>query len=454
MPHRVATADEDLTVNFYHGVPFKHNSRTLKHSRYPNVLRYAPDGSVFATCGSDAKVFLYDGKTGEMVKELVAEDGHTGSIFGLAWSPDSKELVTASADKTVKVWNVEQGNVAHTWQVASGTGEWDDQQACVMWGASGQIVSVSISGALNFWSRDSVEPTRVQVGHLEPIGAFTLSHATATAFSGDMAGRICKWNANTGAVEWFTGSGHGVKPISALAVSCDGDKLYSAGLDNTVISSDAKAGKFGQTVGVVANQVKSMAAGKKDNDLAAFVTVKGQVGLIRGGKIVNTAEVKDASQIVFSGDDKQVYVAGASAKVMFVFNVDGDKLVSAPASADEFQQPCLALDSSDKFVASTQHNEINVWNEDFTQSRSYGWAYHTLRITSMKWSPSGKFLATGGSDKQIIIWRDFEKFKPRPVVLPEVHTLGVTDFDWVDEKSLVVVGDDGCIKKLNVVAEL
>jgi len=52
-------------------------------------------------------MFMYDGKSGEKICELTqAENSHTGGIFSLAWSPDSKSLLTASADMTAKLWDI------------------------------------------------------------------------------------------------------------------------------------------------------------------------------------------------------------------------------------------------------------------------------------------------------------------------------------------------------------
>jgi hypothetical protein len=42
-------------------------------------VRYAPSGDHFASVGADAKVFLYDGKTGDVLGEL-AGDAHTGTV--------------------------------------------------------------------------------------------------------------------------------------------------------------------------------------------------------------------------------------------------------------------------------------------------------------------------------------------------------------------------------------
>ncbi len=56
-------------------------------------------------------MILYDGKTGERLSELGAPAAHTGSIYGLCWDPTSHFILTASGDKTAKIWDVATGSV-------------------------------------------------------------------------------------------------------------------------------------------------------------------------------------------------------------------------------------------------------------------------------------------------------------------------------------------------------
>jgi len=63
------------------------------HSNFVNCIRYSPDGSKFITVSSDKKGLIYDGKTGEKIGELSTEGGHTGSIYAVSWSPDSKQVI-------------------------------------------------------------------------------------------------------------------------------------------------------------------------------------------------------------------------------------------------------------------------------------------------------------------------------------------------------------------------
>ena len=41
--------------------------------------------------------------------ELLALKGHTAQVFGVAFSPDGRRIVTGSYDKTVKVWDAATG---------------------------------------------------------------------------------------------------------------------------------------------------------------------------------------------------------------------------------------------------------------------------------------------------------------------------------------------------------
>lgn len=50
-------------------------------------------------------VRLWDGMTGRYLGVL---RGHVGPVYRLAWSPDSRFLVTGSSDSTVKTWDVQK----------------------------------------------------------------------------------------------------------------------------------------------------------------------------------------------------------------------------------------------------------------------------------------------------------------------------------------------------------
>jgi WD repeat-containing protein 1 (actin-interacting protein 1) len=191
-PLRAATAGDDKNVVFYHGAPFKFNDILGRgnHANYIYGVAFSPDGSHLVSVGGDKKIWIYDGKTGEVKTELSDSlEGHKGSIFGVSWSKDSKSFVTCSADRTVKIWDTEAGKVKHTWAFGE-TVNVDYQQVGVVWPAGrsdGLIISLSLSGQLNYLNETSSKPTKAVSGHQKNITALTTSteSSTPTLWTGD-----------------------------------------------------------------------------------------------------------------------------------------------------------------------------------------------------------------------------------------------------------------------------
>jgi WD repeat-containing protein 1 (actin-interacting protein 1) len=110
-PFRAATVADDNNLVFYHGPPFRYNATLRDHSKFVYDCSFSPDGKNLVSVGADSKVVLYDGKAGESKGSLNVDNGHKGSIFAVGWDKGSAKLVTASADQSVKLWDVEASKV-------------------------------------------------------------------------------------------------------------------------------------------------------------------------------------------------------------------------------------------------------------------------------------------------------------------------------------------------------
>jgi WD40 repeat protein len=66
------------------------------------AVAFAPDGKTIAAGGSDARVFLFtaDGKFARQMQ------GHTGAITALEYHPAGVFLLSGSADRTVRLWEL------------------------------------------------------------------------------------------------------------------------------------------------------------------------------------------------------------------------------------------------------------------------------------------------------------------------------------------------------------
>lgn len=63
-------------------------------------VQFSPDGRWIATASFDKAVKLWDGVKGSFVGTLRC---HVGPVYQLAWSSDSRLVVSASKDSTLKV---------------------------------------------------------------------------------------------------------------------------------------------------------------------------------------------------------------------------------------------------------------------------------------------------------------------------------------------------------------
>jgi WD40 repeat protein len=67
---------------------------------------FSPDGTRIVTASSDKTARIWDAASGE---EIAALRGHGGHVFSAAFSPDGTRIVTASSDKTARIWDAATG---------------------------------------------------------------------------------------------------------------------------------------------------------------------------------------------------------------------------------------------------------------------------------------------------------------------------------------------------------
>ena len=64
---------------------------------------FSPDGKKIVTASYDKTAKIWDASTGECLHTL---EGHTNWVCSAAFSPDGKKIVTASYDNTAKIWQL------------------------------------------------------------------------------------------------------------------------------------------------------------------------------------------------------------------------------------------------------------------------------------------------------------------------------------------------------------
>lgn len=68
-----------------------------------NSVAFSPNSKQIASASSDRTIRLWDTRTGEAVGEPL--EGHFGGVLSVAFSPDGKQIVSGSYDETVRIWD-------------------------------------------------------------------------------------------------------------------------------------------------------------------------------------------------------------------------------------------------------------------------------------------------------------------------------------------------------------
>ena len=144
-PFRAICGSDDATTVFYHGVPFKFEKSLKEHTRFVNCVRYNAAGTHFATVSSDGRIFVYDGKTGDLIKQM-GDPAHKGGIYSCSWNAEGTRLLTASGDKTAKIFDIETSSVVNDFVMGKEVG---DQQLGCLW-QNEHLLSVGLNGFINY----------------------------------------------------------------------------------------------------------------------------------------------------------------------------------------------------------------------------------------------------------------------------------------------------------------
>jgi WD40 repeat protein len=114
---RIAIGMENGQVSIWDFVTGRRLNSFQEHSAAINALCFSHGGLFLASGGDDHRVVLYDLRQGV----TAPLDGHTERVFGLAFAPDDKSLVSTSWDGTIRFWSVANHQVALTLAHDGGT---------------------------------------------------------------------------------------------------------------------------------------------------------------------------------------------------------------------------------------------------------------------------------------------------------------------------------------------
>jgi len=360
--------------------------RTLVgHER--GVEDVAISGEVAVTASDDKTVRVWNWHTGEHIRTL---EGHTASVTSVALS--GEVAVTASDDYTLRVWNWHTG--AHI-RTLEGHSHWVNSVAL-----SGEVaISASNDYTLRVWNWQTGEHIRTLEGHTNSVTSVALSGEVAVTASYDNMLRV--WNWHTGE-HIRTLEGH---TNSVTSVALSGEVAVSTSQDKTLRVWNWHTGAHIRTLEGHTNSVTSVAlSGEVAVSTSQDKTLR--VWNWKTGEVMHTLE--GHTDYIHSVALVDEYVVSASSdRTLRVWNwKTGEVLRALKGHTSAITSVAL----SGEVAVSTSHDEtLQVWKLPSQSSRETE-PYKFLKVLEghkgsiRSVALSGEVAVTSSWDKTVRVW--------------------------------------------------
>jgi WD40 repeat protein/formylglycine-generating enzyme required for sulfatase activity len=323
------------------------------HTGPLNSASFSPDGKLIVTASADKTAKLWDATSGKLIFTL---EGHKESLVSATFSPDGKLVVTASADRTARVWETVSGKLLYTLE-----GHNDGLLSAIFSPDRKLLVTASYDRTAKVWETATGKLLATLKGHEGPIysAVFSPDGSLLITTSADRKAKLWSsesWNqlssldAHTGAV--FSG-----------VFSPDGKLIITAGADNTARLWESASGRL---LSILADHKGGILSASFSND----------------GKLIVTASTDKTAKIWKVADGSLLYTLESHLGPVYSARFSPDDTFIVTASYDKSAK--IWETKSGKFLTSLQD--------------------HKESVAFVGFSPDGKLIMTASGDKLVKLW--------------------------------------------------
>lgn len=339
------------------------DARPLNSSALINLLKGSNESTYSSTATKSSKVASKNTATlkasakKDSPKELHTLKGHNDCVNSITFNASGDLLVSGSADKTIKLWQVSSGKCLRTLTRRNG---WVFSVAVSP--NSEMLASKSFGNTIKLWQLSNAKRLKTLSGHNDWVYSIAFSPDSNSLISGSGDYTIKLWQVDNGkSLNTFLGHTHSV---FSVAFSPCGDIIASGSGDNTVKLWQISTGSLLTTLVGHSDYVFSVTFSPK-GDLLASASMDGTIKLwgTKNGSLLRT----------LLGHDSWVWSV--------TFSPSGTLLASG-----------------------SEDNTVKLWRVRDGKNLSTI-SEHNKFVYSVAFNPEGKILASGSGDKTIKLWQ-------------------------------------------------
>jgi WD40 repeat protein/serine/threonine protein kinase len=365
------------------------------HSDRVFAAAYSPDGTQIVTASADKSARIWVARTGAQRSVL---SGHTDRVFAAVYSPDGTRIVTGSRDKSARIWDAHTGS-----QLAALLGH-GDRVSSVAYSPDGtRIVTASWDKTARVWDARTGAQLLVIAGHNDVVytAAFSPDGTRIVTASQDKTARV--WDARTGA-RLLVLSGHGDYVASGF-YSPDGDRIVTASADKTARIWDARTGA---QLALLLGHAEVVYSAAYSHDGARIVTASwdktariwdahtgAPLSVLSGHEatVASASYSPDGTRIVTASQDKTARIWDALLGAPLVMLVGhGDSVSSGSYSPD-----------GSRIVTASNDKTARIWDARSGAPLAV-LSGHGGAVVSAAYSPDGTKVVTASQDKTARVW--------------------------------------------------
>ena len=274
----------------------------MRHSDEVTSARFSPDGRQLVTASKDRTARVWDAQTGQ---PLTPPFPHEDAVTSARFSPDGRRVVTASADGTARVWEVKTGQPLtppfhHQGPVGSAQFSPDGER----------VVTASDDGTAQVWEARTGQPVTAPLRHKGAVREAEFSPDGSRVVTASEDGTAQVWDVATSRPA--TPALEHLDKVVCARFSPDGQRVATGSWDKWVFIWDANTGK---SLGSfrLREQVRSIEFSPDGQRLLAAGGLRATLydlvaGRFLGDWMVHSATVESAQ---FSPDGQRVVTACA-----------------------------------------------------------------------------------------------------------------------------------------------
>jgi len=371
-------------------------------------VAFSPNGRQVVTASDDDTAILWDTETGTKLRVF---QGHTNGVQAVAFSPNGRQIVTGSYDKTAILWDVGTGTnlrvfEGHIGIVTSVAFSPDGRHVLAggsVWRYSTPDPTVGRPGTAVLWDASTGVKLRTFKGHNSGITSVTFSPNGRYVLTGSTDCTAILWDAGTGSkLRRFEGHGHNQR-VTSVAFSPDGRHILTGSRGGeTAILWDAKTGRkiraFAGHNGITSVEFspngRQVVTGSAYDTTILWDTETGTKVRVFQGHTDDVAFSPNGRQIVTGGGFRDGTAILWNAKT-------GTKLQAFEGLTARVSS--IVLNRDGRRIVTAAEDGATLWNTS-TGTRLLTFDGHMKGVTSVALSPNAGQVLTGSYDGTAILW--------------------------------------------------